>query len=362
MRCGQCQFENMPGLTRCFQCGAVLTDDQQVDVHPPRMPGWKRPLRGLARRMRLTAGIGSKSPGLTSEQREARTRSWDAVKLVLGIGLSIVPGLGHLARGRFARVWWTVPIWAALVAASVYFYGTSYGYLAAGLAVGLHAWVAVWWPEEPAMRGFNRLAAAVAMFLVAAALYYTAFQEVVRSRYMWAFVTFPISAKQVETGDLLVARKKIELREVRRGMLIVAGQPTITEGRDNTIRASVLDSVVVQVIGRSGDAVELKDERFIVNGRKLDEKEYNVPAWLRPRSFSAVVPEGALFVATEYRISRGDERGPGARAVELQACIIPEGNVRGIVFMRWWPLPRRGFIGEPPTEDVNGPPASQRRS
>ena len=44
MRCARCEFENIPGQTRCIRCGSILEAGSAViDIYPPRMPAWSKP-------------------------------------------------------------------------------------------------------------------------------------------------------------------------------------------------------------------------------------------------------------------------------------------------------------------------------
>jgi hypothetical protein len=341
MRCGQCQFENMPGLERCFQCGAVLTDAKQVDVSPPRMPAWQRPLRGLGRWVRNRRSGGGKH-AVTPPKKSRHVIGWQFFKILAAAALSIIPGLGHLAVGKFGKVWWRVLIWMLFAALAVFMYGSSFGYLALGLAVVMHAQIAVHWPDEEGLRGFGRLGAMLTMALLAVVLYTAVFHAYADRNLRWVHAPFAVSSKMVHRGDMLLARTTFSPAEIRRGALVLANLQVVWIGRE-TSRLPILPNMVVQVVGLAGDTVEVKADRFYVDGRQLSAEEYNFPTMLKGRETSILVPEDSVFVSAEYRVT-------GAVQVDtayiMHVCTVREANVTGMVFMRWLPLGRRGFITE----------------
>jgi hypothetical protein len=337
VRCGQCQFENMPGLDRCFQCGAVLTDAERVDVTPPRMAEWKKPWRDLFRRFRRPRGAPKK------EKKPVQDTDWEIyefISVLLATVLSVVPGLGHLVRGQFRRVWWAVLLWIGLIAVALYLYGSVYGYWATGVAIGLHAWIAVHWPEEEELRGFKRMGAMLAMMVLAAVIYNVVFHWLADPRFRWINATFPVAAKSVHIEDVLLARVRFDPNNVQHGALVVSDMPTLYANYQ-----AVIPNVISQVVGRPGDVVDVDNGKFRVNGKVLDAEQYNFPGWLANRKFSAVVPEGFLFLCAEYDVH---VHGNVAltNGMIIQATLVEVRNVRGIIFMRWLPLGRRGYITE----------------
>jgi signal peptidase I len=323
-------------MDRCFQCGAVLTDAERVDVTPPRMSGWKKPWRNLLRRFRRPRG------GPKKEEKPAGGTDWELYEftnVLLAAVLSIVPGLGHVVRGQFRRVWWAVLIWVALIAAGIYLYGSTYGYWVIGVAIGLHAWIAVYWPDEEELRGFQRMGAMLAMMVVAAVLYNFVFHRVVDARFSWVHATFPVIAKNVHKEDVLLARVRFDPNDIQRGDIVVSDMAAFGHGE------RIIQNVISQVIGKPGDVVDVNEGRFRVNGKFLGARQYNFPHWLAGRRFSAVVPAGRFFLSAEYAIHAHGNVGV-TDAMVLQSTVVDYRDVRGIVFMRWQPLGRRGFIAE----------------
>jgi hypothetical protein len=338
VRCGQCQFENMPGLDRCFQCGAVLTDAEKVEVNPPRMAGWKKPFRNLLRDLRRDKRGTGGGPKKTKEKTPRRTRQelYEFGKVTLAAVLSIVPGLGHVVRGQFKRVWWAVLLWTGLVAAGIFLYGSVYGYWMIGFAIGLHAWIAVHWPDEKELRGFKRMGAMLAMMVVAAVLYNFVFHRAVDTRWRWGYVAFPVTAKNVHKGDVLLARTRFDPNDIKLGTLVMSDM-RVTIGRGT----NVIPNIVLQVIGMPGDRVEVKNGRFLVNGKALEAGRYYLPGWLVSGELSLVVPKESFYLIAEY-----DVYVDGRRTVLTNASVVDIHSIRGIILMRWPPFGRQAFITE----------------
>lgn len=107
--------------------------------------------------------------------------------------------------------------------------------------------------------------------------------------------------------------------------------------------ASSDNHLVKRVIGIGGDRVECCDDagRLMVNGQPIDEpyiKAGSIPSQVE---FTALVPEGHLWVMGDNRQNSGDSRehmgGPGGG-------YVPESSVVGKVGMIVWPLSRIGTL------------------
>jgi hypothetical protein len=72
---------------------------------------------------------------------------WRATKKSVGwlwiVAASIIPGLAHLLQRRFREIRWYFIGWLLALVLGLFLYGTSIGLGLVGLAIGLHAWIAV---------------------------------------------------------------------------------------------------------------------------------------------------------------------------------------------------------------------------
>jgi hypothetical protein len=99
-------------------------------------------------------------------------------------------------------------------------------------------------------------------------------------------------------------------------------------------------NTVGQIVALPADRIEIKEGRFIVNGRTLDENKFPVPGWLSRVRLSATIPSDSYFVCTAYRMSGASP----PLSVIIDACILPDSDIEALVVMRWFPLTRRGFL------------------
>jgi signal peptidase I len=103
---------------------------------------------------------------------------------------------------------------------------------------------------------------------------------------------------------------------------------------------------IKRVIGLPGDRVEIKDDgKVYVNGVALDEPYtyknaagVNEPTTTLTDQSSWVVPAGELFVMGDHRQKSADSRAFGP---------IPESNVIGRAFLRYWPIGTIGILQTP---------------
>src|SRR3990172_10935787 len=101
MECPRCQFENLPGQTRCFKCGSILASPGGViAIEPPRMAAWKRPFRNMTRSLR---GLmpAHRLPRPRTAQPSQHAESFMAVESLGSLVLGLFPGLPYLLTDQF---------------------------------------------------------------------------------------------------------------------------------------------------------------------------------------------------------------------------------------------------------------------
>jgi hypothetical protein len=353
MRCGQCQFENMPGLKRCFKCGSVLTDEEKVQVEPPRMPHWKKPWRSFLRSFRSARGPREKPaaanvmPG-DREEREGidwltfADNSVHSLGYVLG---SIVPGGGHLIQGRWRSVRLLSGIWLAAICGWLFFYRGAIGVFCLVAAAALHAWILTDIPDsefaEQRVRRVGIMIGLCAIFSFA----YGAMAGYLLHNIQFVQTTFAVEGKGVMQGDTVIARALADPNEARRGALVISTRATMgMGGHGNFFNYGRMEGVFGQVVGLAGDEVAVKGESFEVNGKPLKAGAYHVPQWFRGMALKVKVPPGSAFVTAEYDIQG---HGVGLTPELVQSSMIVETkSITGLVVMKWLPVRRRGFLPE----------------
>jgi hypothetical protein len=336
MRCARCNFENIPDQARCIKCGSILQgEEERVDVYPPRMPRWKKPVRRLFRWGRQQKVVGE-------EGVQLRVPGWMKIMsgdCFLGLLLSIVPGLAHLAGGRFREIRWYLLIWFVLLVTGVFCYGSGFSFYLLALAIGLHAWIAVHHKLIKELAGIGVKLFVTAVLVMVLILVYRAIPRLVFGL-RGGYTSLTVPYHNISRGDYLLARRRSVLRgSIGRGSLVVTRLSGIIYG-DGRRMPGRGESMVVEIVGLPGEYVETKDNSFIVDEQQLDTKRYPVPIWLRGRRISVRIPQGCYFISTEYSI-----RGRGASdEVVRRACLVQAADIEAVAFMNWWPLSRRGFI------------------
>lgn len=145
----------------------------------------------------------------------------------------------------------------------------------------------------------------------------------------------------LEISDrVLVNRFLYHFREPRRGDIVVFRWPV--DGQTVFIK---------RLIGLPGDTISLQDGHVYVNGEKLDEPylaseggqpvptepilgvdaSTMAPPWALYEPYT--VPDGNYFMMGDNRLHSDDSRKWGP---------VPEENVIGEAFFRYWPLSRIG--------------------
>lgn len=342
MRCQRCQFENIPGQSRCFQCGSVLeADDAALDIHPPRMARWKRPFRSTGRWLRRHK-LGPRRPLAEYLPERLKTKS---AACLWGPILSIVPGLAHLVSGRFREILLYFIGWLVAVGAAIYLYGTGTGMVLVGLAIALHAWILV---QHAILKEFKDIGERILLTIVALVclgLLYWGVRRWTLPNLTGGYTSLTIPGSNTENGDyFLVWRDQVAPEDLRRGSLVLARLSNWEMGRRYSAGRTV-HSMIVQVIGVPGDTVEIREDSYAVNGEPVDPNTYPLPRWLRGRELSAKIKPGAYLVSSEYRIqARGFGNLPDEQVIAM--CLVNANDIEGRAFMRWLPISRRGYLEE----------------
>jgi len=332
----------MPGQNKCFRCGSILTGQGQVvSVHPPRMARWKKPFRAVSRWLRQQKVVPDRAVG-PSVPRWLQVMSSDAF---LGLCLSIVPGLAHLAQGRFREIRWYFLAWVILIGSSLFFYGSNYGMLFLGFAIAVHTWIAIHHMVIRDMESFgSRLLCALGYILVLLFIY-TTLKSLVLSDFVTGYTNMAVLHQNIERGDLLLARRLGEPEtRLTRGSMVLADLSTITSGRNRFWLNYYRNRMMVQIIGLPGEKVEIEEGFFLIDGKPLNPEKYPVPGWLRGRKISITIHQDSYFISSEYSI-----RGQGGNIPESMirsACVVNLADIEAKAFMRWLPLSRRGFLRE----------------
>lgn len=339
MRCQRCKFENIPGQKTCIKCGSALEiKSTAINIYPPRMPRWKKPFRDVLRSMRKGKAI---------PQNKAKSHLTPRVKeffkdSFLGLFLSIIPGLAHWMQNRFKEIRWYFLAWLVLLLSGLFLYGSAAGYICLGLAIGVHAAIALQYGILKDLANLREKIIIVILVLIGLTFIYRFIPRMPFLNFDGGYSSLTIPYYNVEAGDYLLTRGGLDENDLlQRGSLVLIHPATFR----STVRSGVLsgnDTVIGEVVGLPGERLQILNKVFIVDGKLLDVEQYPVPQWLRSRTFSATILNDSYFVSTQYNVSA---HGITLRASHIkQVCMVKAGDIEAKAFMRWWPLLRRGFL------------------
>jgi hypothetical protein len=336
MRCQRCEFENMPGLDSCMRCGSVLTAaGKSMEVHPPRMSRWKKPIRNLRRRLRKFMPIAAWS---VDDLHSRAFPDWLAKAsrvAFFGAVLSLIPGLTHAIQRRFHTIRWWVMAWGVLLLSSLFLFGSGVGMFLMGLALGVHVWIAVHSALLEEYREFNYRLAGYLIIMVFYFILYQAFGRVIFFNLRGGYSVIDVPSAQIHQGDFILGRpNQIAQENITPGSFVLVR----LENVGNHGFRQRTNSAYAQVIGLGGDTVAIINDQFVLNDEVLDSDLYPVPAWLKRQTFSTVVPQVSYFISAQYQGTGYNE----AQAIEV--CIVNQEQIIAKAFLRWNPLRRRGFI------------------
>lgn len=337
MRCERCKFENIPGQKTCIKCGSALEiKPAAINVHPPRMSKWKKPFRNLLRLMRRGKVVPQENIRLHYPPwfREVFSDSF------LGLFLSIIPGLAHFIQKRFREIRWYFLAWLVLLISGLFLYGSAAGFICLGLAVGLHAGIAVQYGIIKDLANLREKILTVILVLLALTFIYRFTPRILVPNLTGGYSSLSVPFHKVEAGDYLLAWGGLDQEALlTRGSLVLIHPVTFTSHGRTTVSK---EEVIGQIVGLPGEQLEIHEGFFVVNGQQLNVDKYPVPQWLQKLKFSATIPDNSYFVSARYNVAAHGVKLEASYA--RQVCLVKAGDIEAKAFMQWWPLLKRGFI------------------
>jgi len=334
MRCQRCQLENIPGQKNCIRCGSVLEiRPETINIYPPRTAAWKKPLRGLLRFFRRSRII-SDSRFRFNLPLPLKTFVTDNL---LGLALSVIPGLAHLLQRRFKEIRLFVFVWAALLFAGIFLFGGQIGLTCIGLAVSVHTFIALHSGILKNWDSFRKKIALAVIIAISISMLYNAVPRRLLPKLHVVYSTMNITDYKIKERDSLLAWDySISNIPLPQGTLVVVSANTF-QGQIFRHTAEIMG----EIIAVGGQTVEIKNG-FIINGKPLKQSQFPIPDWLKGIEFSTTVPDDCYFINVVYNV--------GGHGVKLdssyisQICIVKKNSVKAKVFMRWQPLWTRGLL------------------
>ena len=339
MQCPRCQFENLPGQTRCFKCGSVLASPGgAIAIEPPRMAAWKRPFRSMSKSFRGLMPT-PRLPRDRTARPSYRGESLMAVESLGSLVFGLVPGLPYVLTGQFKRIRLLWLAWLVLFCLGAFFYGLPEGWTLIGLAAAAHAWMMFRHRVLEVLEGFGeRIVTLLVLVLILLAAYVWLPRLMIPGLACIRSNT-SVPFYRILTGDALLVRRAPE--KLSRGMIVVFRAHTYFMGRRGgaLTRARDTDSLG-QIVGLPGEVVEIRGNAFAVNGQALDPNQYPVPRWMQGRHVTVNLDQGQYFVSCDYWVPVR----PAAldnNAIQ-QVCVASHGEIESRAVWLWSPLSRRG--------------------
>ncbi len=342
MRCARCEFENIPGETRCIRCGSVLElGPGAVAIYPPRMPTWRKPFRAALRCLRTW----HLAPAKSAPPRVQRVLGSVVSDGLVGLVLSIIPGFAHLLSGRLREVRLLVPLWLVVLGAGLFLYGSPIGFLLIGLAIGIHAWIAIQYGLFKEIGDiFARLGAALLVVVLLAVLYW-ATPRLVVPNLTSGYTALTIPALHVRSGDFFLIRRQDGAdTHLPRGALVWVRTQGLHVGREYRA-ANPMRPMIGQIVGLPGETIRILGQTYWIGTQRLDPNQFPVPNWLlRYTTRSGLpIPPDSYFVSCEYTIAGHANVGVTNQMIG-SACVVKAAEIRGRAFIHWWPLRERKLL------------------
>ena len=152
---------------------------------------------------------------------------------------------------------------------------------------------------------------------------------VIRAFFLAAFyIPSESMVPTLQKGDrVLVNKLSYKLHDVHRGDVVVFGRPP--NEPDNGIK-----DLIKRVIGLSGETIEVRDCKVLINGQTLSESY--VKSWTRTCTYSPhQIGKDEVFVMGDNRDDSQDSRFFGP---------IKENLIVGRAFVVVWPLTHLGWL------------------
>jgi hypothetical protein len=300
------------------------------------MSKWKRPFRNLLRLIRRGKVVPQENLRLHSHPwfGEAFSDSF------LGLFLSIIPGLAHFIQNRFREIRWYFLAWLVLLVSSLFLYGSAAGYICLGLAVGIHAYIAIQYGIIKEIAHLREKILTVILVLIALTFIYRFIPRILIPNLTGGYSSLSVPYYKVEAGDYLLAWGGLDQETLLTRSSLVLVYPVTFSSHGRTTEGK--EKIIGQIVGLPGEYLEIQEGFFVVNGQQLHVDKYPVPQWLQRLNFTATIPENSYFVSARYNVA--------AHGVRLEAshvhhvCVVKSSDIEAKAFMRWWPLLKRGFI------------------
>jgi len=346
MQCPNCGFENMPGSEGCARCGTSLKiATMTLDVHPPRAASAGGILRRIWTARIYFVNLGRAIENIQAAWADKGERRFDENNSAWPLlWRTVVPGWPQRYRGQ----WWQshVIFWpfVACLVGGFTNWGAEQGGWFLGVAFFIQqlALIDIFREHMPGADFATRVTRTFAgMAAIALAVWVLPFFVLIHIADPYHFTN---SSGPFSSGDVILVNHWMPASP---GRVVMADMPgfqvehgaLVMHGHRERVRFQGGGVQVDRVMGAAGDIIEWKNGALWRNGVATSWKPMNPLSMPDQATVQVDIGNVAIFptatLPPEFL----------HREVDLsEIAQVPRGNVIGVVWFRWRPLSRMGWI------------------
>jgi len=268
MECPSCQFNNMPGNTRCLRCGGALQlASAAISVEPPRASAPSKWLRRWFNGRRWWYWSRSAAAGTGRNLASELTRRTVTSGLDLGLAArSLIPGWAHWHAGYRLRGTVIASIYWASLLAMVATIGTPWGATWLGVLLAVHAGSLIDLLVAADQSRFERCVVVPLLAIAIVTAFYWPIGYWVNSQIFVRLLQAPIG--EFSSGDVIWFRRLAASNpNVRPGDIVLydIGNQTIPLANHRAFQVN--GDRIDRIIAGPGSLVQWRDGHFEVDGQ-----------------------------------------------------------------------------------------------
>ena len=327
MQCPRCGFENMPGLDTCARCNSILMIRETISVHPPRA-GWMKSIRPLGYRINYL--IGWVIPvGVGRRIDRAMERLLGGTRDSLWMLISIIPGLSHLLGGRLWRIRWLWPAWFLALFLGLIIFGTVYGSILLGTAIGLHTWIIC--DAGRVRESFSTMRGRlVIVLLMLGIVWWCLYGSVPRYLVRGVRSGATVPAEGIAPSDFLLIWRQAYRREIpRHGDVVLYHIQDLGAGEFQVHGGDVLG----KILALPTEHIQIYDGVMTITAGDGRPAQFRIPEGIEAPMLTMDVPAGHyLCYPTQIRVQNQNYAMAADRLIK-HVGLPPETDIQGRAFM-----------------------------
>lgn len=341
MQCSSCQFENMPGVSNCGRCGAVLNSSPTpIDVYPPRARKWTKPFRRyfyfFTRHRIIPANLDRGLDRMVHNRMQELYDNRIPWRTLLRM---FVPGWNQFYFNR--KLQGRIFLWGYLFSLplGILFAGTGYGGLLLGAALSLHAAsiidIVI---ANTRDREYRLVYSLFSLILVGMLTYLPAVELVTRYATPQQFL---LNSPPFQRGDVVLYNTRAYVQTLPQiGDMVIFRLPNMRvpvgrQGHANVLVQFVGQTLIGRVVAGPGQQITFQNGNLFVDGRLSPWSQAFSEQYTE--AYLNIVPTDRYFIMTGLPMQIPQQ-------VWLNNTIVKSDSIIGKVYFRTQPLWRFGYI------------------